>query len=661
MKTKSRKGTYLPKKIKDILVKLPPHDAQVISDALDHLKNAEEGLSKSEARFKSFTENAPDFVIQIGHDGAIQFINRTHEGISQVDVVGSSVFSWIPENHIPTFKQALAQLFETAQAQVVEHPAWDAQKGMRWYSSHLGPIGERGNVASAIIIARDITARKRAQDKLRDEMNSHQALLTGLASTGIGVDIVGTDYRVRFQNAVLQKRFGDCKGKLCYESYMGLQTPCDFCPMKKAIAGNRVEIVELTGVDGKEYELISAPLATPDGTIESAVEVIRDVTEQKHVEEELQKIQKLESLGVLAGGIAHDFNNLLGGLFGFIDLARVSIHHDVDAQAYIESAMQCFSRAKDLTQQLLTFAKGGSPQKKPLSLEHIINESIKLSLSGTNIRCEKNFQHRVHSIEGDHGQMNQIFNNILLNSRHAMPNGGMIRIEAYNREIKQNEISDLSEGVYVSITVRDQGTGIPQDYLTKVFDPFFTTKQSGSGLGLATTYSIVRKHGGHISIQSELGNGTTVNIILPAIIDDIQEGTGETASLFHRTGRILLMDDEESIRKVASEMISRMGYDIVCVENGEKAIQAYSSSLKARNKFNSVILDLTVVHGIGGEETIRRLFEIDPNVKAIVSSGYSDSPVLANPKEHGFLNSIAKPYCGDELSKVLNDVLKDEG
>ncbi|MBN1294860.1 MAG: response regulator, partial [Candidatus Latescibacteria bacterium] len=393
---------------------------------------------------------------------------------------------------------------------------------------------------------------------------------------------------------------------------------------------------------------------------ERTEELKKELIHRKQAEEELQKAQKLESLGLLAGGIAHDFNNLLSGLFIFVDMARRNLgKKDTIVRECLDEAMGCCSRTRDLTQQLLTFAKGGMPVKKTLALEPIIQKTAKLSLSGSNVHCNFELPPTLWTIKGDEGQLSQVFSNILLNSRQAMSNGGLITLAGGNVELRKNEIIDLPEGSYVRIVFSDQGSGIKKDVLSRVFDPFFTTKQTGSGLGLATSYSIIKKHEGHISIDSEVGSGTVVTIHLPASKDAIPEERTELPADLKGYGRILFMDDDEVICNSVTMILEEGGYEIVCAKNGEEAIALYRESFQAGNPFSAAILDLTIVGGMGGEKVIRKLQEIDPQVKGIVSSGYADSPVLSNPAEYGFMGDIAKPYVVDDLLRTLNTVLRN--
>lgn len=389
--------------------------------------------------------------------------------------------------------------------------------------------------------------------------------------------------------------------------------------------------------------------------------VIVDITVRKQAEEELQKAEKLESLSVLAGGIAHDFNNLLAGLFGYIDMARVFGKPNQKIRNYLEKALLSYVRAKDLTMQLLTFAKGTAPVKKVVSLDKILTGSSQLALSGSNITCKFDLGEELLCIEADGDQISRVVNNIIINSRQAMPDGGTVTITGSNKELAPYQIHGLAKGQYVEIIIEDQGTGIPDKILPKIFDPFFTTKQQGSGLGLATSYSIINKHGGHISVDSKAGSGTTFTIYLPATEKQEEEDMEQQPEpALNTTGRILLMDDEKTVRQMAGELLETMGYDVVYAKNGEEAIIHFKEALEADTKFDAVILDLTVKGGMGGDKAIEKLLELDPDVKAIVSSGYTTSQTLAKPEKYGFKCIIPKPYRIEDITTVLNNVLKKE-
>lgn len=388
--------------------------------------------------------------------------------------------------------------------------------------------------------------------------------------------------------------------------------------------------------------------------------IILDMSEHKKSEEEMLKVKKLESIGILAGGIAHDFNNILTAILGNITLGKVySDPNDKIFEILTEAEKACI-RSKDLTQQLLTFSKGGIPVKKIGSIKDLIIDSVQFLLRGSNIKSEYFFQEGLSNVEVDEGQINQVINNLIINAIQAMPNGGYIRIRCENVLIKQNDITNFKEGMYVKIAIKDEGSGISKDYINKIFDPYFTTKQKGSGLGLAVTYSIINKHNGYINVESELGKGTTFYIYLPAsnTTETIKEKKEQTKNT--HTGKILIMDDEELIRDVTSKILTNTGYTVETSEDGEKAIELYKKAFLEEKPYDVVIMDLTIPGGIGGKEAIKILLDFDPSIKAIVTSGYSTDMVMNNYKEHGFKAVIVKPYRMEEIIHTLDTIIASD-
>lgn len=389
-----------------------------------------------------------------------------------------------------------------------------------------------------------------------------------------------------------------------------------------------------------------------------------DLSLRKQLEEEMLKAGKLESLGVLAGGIAHDFNNLLTIIIGNLALAQMNLgeqscrHEDI-TELLLEAEKASF-QARGLTNQLLTFAKGGAPIKEPSAIKDLITDSAGFSLCGSNVICEFQFSQELLPVNIDAGQMGQVINNLIINAVQAMPQGGKIKIAAENIQLSGFEFPTLPAGEYVKISIQDQGIGIPAEDQKRIFDPYFTTKVTGNGLGLATSYSIIRKHDGHISLESQPGQGTCFYIYLPASSQETSEKRESPGSMPPGQGKILVMDDEERIRELARQILDSLGYQVEMARDGNEALEKYRIALEGVVPFDLVIIDLTIPGGMGGKQTMQKLLEIDPNVRVIVSSGYSNDPVMADYRQWGFRGVIAKPYGIRELSRIIGKVMNEQ-
>ena len=397
------------------------------------------------------------------------------------------------------------------------------------------------------------------------------------------------------------------------------------------------------------------PLKTQEGRISGYVGTMEDISEIRQARQDMLKSQKIESLGVMAGGIAHDFNNILTIILGNISLARLQLNDPAKAIKQLEKAENATARAKDLAQQLLTFAKGGEPVKKVVDLRHLLQEAAGFTLHGSNVRGIFDLADDLWPVEADEGQLSQVIQNLALNAVQSMPQGGIVTICA------ANSFSAQGDGRYVEFFVSDTGVGISEENLQRIFDPYFTTKQKGSGLGLATCYSIITKHGGRIEATSAPGKGSTFHIYLPASEGFDGQKPVNQRDVFHGGGRVLVMDDEEDIREISESMLGEIGYTVESAENGTEAVELYRKRRNEGNPFSAVILDLTIPGGMGGRETIERLLEIDPYIKAIVSSGYSNDPIMANFRDYGFSAVLVKPYRFQQLSSVLQDLLAERG
>jgi|GEM_PF-946048 len=392
--------------------------------------------------------------------------------------------------------------------------------------------------------------------------------------------------------------------------------------------------------------------------------VIRDITERKRIEAERLKVSKLESIGVLAGGIAHDFNNILTAVLMNISLAKMYAPPQDKISKRLTEAEKACLRARDLTQQLLTFSKGGAPIKKTASIAELIRESANFAVRGSKVRCQVSLPGDLWPVEVDEGQMSQVIHNLVINAQQAMPEGGTIQIRAENREVgtEGEQGLPLGAGRYVKLSIADEGSGIAEEHLPKIFDPYFTTKEGGSGLGLATTYSILKRHGGYIGVASRVGVGTTFYVYIPASGEGEWvkpvEGRGGVLRGVSK-GRVLLMDDEEMLREAAGQMLQHMGYEVEFAEDGGEALELYKRARESGQPFHVVIMDLTIPGRMGGKETVQRLLEIDPQAKAIVSSGYSEDPIMAEYRRYGFKGVITKPYKLEELNQTLQQIIAD--
>ncbi|HTT55661.1 MAG TPA: PAS domain S-box protein, partial [Opitutaceae bacterium] len=545
-----------------------------------------------------------------------------------------------------------------------------AQREGRWHWLHeqtsinrVGP--QEWNLVGVIT---DITARREAELALSAEKERLAVTLRAMTEGVITTDTRGTvQYLNRAAGTLTGWDEAAAVGRPLAEVcrlHEGSTSDLATVPFAQVVEGNSVlnlpPQAHLRGRDGvdRRVEGCCIPIHAADSVLIGTVLVVRDVTERERLEQELARASKLESVGILAGGIAHDFNNILTVIMGNVTLALLDASELAKVEYYLRETERAALRARDLTQQLLTFAKGGDPIRAAVRLPEIIREVAEFALHGSRVRCEYEFAPDLWPADADKGQIGQVIQNLVINSVQAMPEGGIVRIRAANVAPASASQAPFATGDFVQITVADTGTGIKAEHLGKIFDPYFTTKQQGSGLGLATVYSIVRKHQGHIEVESELGRGTRFHLWLPALRAQQLEFTeSRAAAAAPMQGRVLLMDDEETIREMARFLLGRLGFEVEVAGDGRDAVREYQRAREAGRPYDLVIMDLTVPGGMGGQEALAELRRIDPAVKAIVSSGYSSDPVLANFRQYGFRGVVAKPYQLDDLTRVLREVL----
>jgi len=388
-----------------------------------------------------------------------------------------------------------------------------------------------------------------------------------------------------------------------------------------------------------------------------------DLADRNQMQAELLRAHMLESLGVLAGGIAHDFNNLMAIVMGYIDLALMDLPADHIARHRLLKALQSVEQTKDLTSRLITFSRGGGPNvSKVIDVAEIIRDAVHRTAKGTDIGVTFGFMEHLWPAEIDDDQMKQCFYNLTTNAVEAMPTGGTLTVQVENALVAAGKVLDLPEGAYLKITFSDEGIGIPEERLLKIFDPYFTTKkvaaQKGLGLGLAVCYSVLKKHGGHITAKSQPGKGAAFVLYLPAHAD-LSKGKEVQAVVSTGKVRVLIMDDEPHIREIERVYLEQMGYEVTDVQDGQEAIDNYQNALDAGDRFALVILDLTVHHGLGGLSAMDRLLKIDPATRAIIASGYVDDPGIANYAHYGFAGALRKPFKGGEMKNMVANILQN--
>jgi PAS domain S-box-containing protein len=534
------------------------------------------------------------------------------------------------------------------------------------FCAALIAAGRRERRQSAQLSA-ELAERRRAEEALREASDRYRDLFENASDA---IFLLDERHRYADVNRRAVELFGFAR-----EEFLGRPVlefvPPEQAPRSEAAFRELRERGEYGGFagrmrtkDGRWLDVeVSSSAIVRDGAFAGSRDIVRDVTERHLLEEARLKSEKLESIGTLAGGIAHDFNNLLQGVFGYISMARMSIDQREKALAMIEQAERALHQSVSLTTQLLTFSKGGRPVRERMLLAPVVETAVKFALSGSRTGCRLCLEPGLWPVDADAGQIAQVVQNVVINADQAMPQGGLVEVTARNVAPGDPALPpDLPRRCHVMIAIRDTGVGIPHQDLDRIFYPYYTTKEKGSGLGLATSYSIVRNHEGRISARSEPGAGTTFEIFLPASEAAVAAASPAVAPAAVPTGaprsaRILVMDDEAIIRNVAGELLQALGHSTAFADRGEAAIEAYRAARDAGRCFDLVILDLTIRGGMGGVEAAARLREIDPGVKIVASSGYSDEASLSGYRGQGFAAFLRKPYNLQRLRETLDALL----
>jgi len=668
-------------------------------------QRVEREMHKSEKKLRIILEESPDVVLVVDQrSGHILSVNDAVLGIlgyESNDLIGRPFSLLFPEDHSYPHNGRVDDS--------VDNPTPSKSRKVLRADGSICPIDLTAalipwNGGNAILATlHDVTERRRAETALFESEQQYRLHFENVTDIIFSVD---SSSRFTSISPSVESLLGFKPEEILGVPYSELNLVAPEYVEKTvsdtllALSGKKVSLseYELIARDGtrKFVEVSISPFFNED-KLASAICVAREISERKRIEQELNKhqhhleelveertsalkttnrelkqeiekrlrmetellkTQKLESLGILAGGIAHDFNNTLTGIMSNIAMAKMYGELDVESLTALSDAEKASLRAKGLTQQLLTFAKGGAPVKETVPLTDFIRDSVKFALSGSNVRFELFAAVDLWLAEIDEGQVSQVLHNIIINADQAMASGGSLSIRAQNIKVTEGDLLPLKEGKYVRVSITDQGHGIPKEHLPKIFDPFFTTKQNGSGLGLSTSFSIVQKHDGYIHVESEEGVGTTFQLYLPGIDKKADlENKQDNVKPKNGRGRVLLIDDEEYIRRATGYLLTRLGYDTILASDGAEGIDLYEWARDSGRPVDLVIMDLTIPGGMGGKEAIQKLRKIDPRAKAIVVSGYSDDPVMSDHEKYGFQAVMTKPYKIQDLGEIVHKVI----
>lgn len=629
-------------------------------------KKAELELREREERLRVIFETSHSGILMVDNRGFISFANsRMAEmfGRPLAELIGSYYPDYLHPSDFQTCLGMMQQMISGELSQVLMEKRYLRKDGSSFwgYLSARRLEADDGSLQALVGIITDITARKEAEEALMISESRYRHL----------VELSPEAIFILESNKLVFANLGGVKllGADCCEQLYGREVLDFVHPDYRETVRKRIENLRsqeepnplaellLVRLDGSFVPVESTSVAFDYFGRQAALSVVRDISERKKMQDELLKAQKLESLGVLAAGIAHDFNNLLTGITGNLSLARMQIDPSLGIVKRLDECEKAAMRARELTHQLLTFARGGEPVRKLFDPDRMIRSSASFMLAGSNVRCVTELATDLWSLEADEGQLSQTLNNLLLNAAQAMPGGGEVTLRGSNMTIPPENPHNLPPGTYIRIEVEDQGCGIPRENLDRIFDPYFTTKQKGNGLGLTSAYSIVRRHGGSIEVSSTPGVGSCITLYLPAVPRQNDEYEPMPEAAPSGRGRILIMDDEELIRKIASEILNFLGYESEECADGREALERYRTAKWRNAPFDAVILDLTVPGGMGGKLAAPLLREIDHDAVLIVSSGYSDDPVIAKYQEYGFNASIPKPFDAATLARELSRLI----
>ncbi|MEP7078242.1 MAG: CHASE3 domain-containing protein [Chthoniobacterales bacterium] len=637
-------------------------------------------LEGVETRIRSIIENILDGMITVDQEGMICSMNPAAErmfGCINNEMVGHRFIKLVPKTYQAegetepvacAWNDLASRTGSTTLAlgRTRTHATFPIEISL----SEMTVDGQKLYVA----MVRDVTERKRFEQEIAGDKESLAVTLRSIGDGVITTDVQGKIIMINTAGETLtgwssREAIGQpLKSVFNIEIDLAAQARMQRNAYRNeahSILLGLPENATLRSREGGEHviEQVASPVRDGKNEVAGVVLVFRDITERQRNEAERRKAETLEQLGLLAGGIAHDFNNLLTAIIGNISIASLLLQPNDEMATRLNDAKNASLRARDLAQQLLTFARGGAPIKKTASIGKLIEDTVSFSLRGTHSRSEFNFGENLWPAEIDPGQISQVIGNLVVNADQAMPNGGTLRVSCdnftYDGETEPT-IPDLLPGDYSRIAIKDEGVGISEQCLKRIFDPYFTTKAKGNGLGLATTYSIMKNHNGLITVESQVHFGSTFTLYLPALRHEEipTEAPRSVNQDITGTGRVLVVDDEEAIRALVEFTLTRLGYEVCQAASALEGVDLYRERLNAGERFDAVILDLTLPGGMGGKEALKRLMEIDPTVNAIVSSGYAMDATMSRYQDYGFRGVITKPYEASELGRIVHEVIE---
>ena len=637
----------------------------VLQDVTEQ-KRAVESMRESEEKFRTISEQSL-MAILILQDGFVRYGNSSF--YAQSLYTRQEVRAWRQNEYIkllhPDYRDTMVQqMHKKLQGAPDAEPSYDFI-GLRkdgeevWLELYSRPIPFRGRPAVLVVLL-DINQRKQALAKLGRSERRFRALFE--KNDSIMMLIEKDTGRIREANTAAQRFYGYPINRLEQMCVQDLIVMPDggTMPRTSALKNTRFAQVRhrLCNGDLREVEVRNTHIQ--QGGRDILFSIVNDVTERRRMEEEIAKRQKLEAIGLLAGGIAHDFNNILMAILGNVSLIKQKLPEAATEMNYVKNAEKGIERAKKLSGQLLTFAKGGAPIRETASVRDLLEDCSRFVLRGSSTACRRDIAPDLRNVHMDTGQMSQVIQNLILNAQQAMPEGGEVTLSACNEQLDALHGTGLSAGPYVRIDVRDEGIGIAPDRVGSVFDPYYTTKEMGTGLGLSIVYSIVKRHDGAISLESEQGVGTTFHLWLPAVEEKVEARPANDGDTAFGKGLILFMDDEQMVRETAGALLKYLGYEVVYATRGKEALQVYKEHMSGGQPIDLVILDLTIPGGMGGVDTMKQLLALDPKAKGIVVSGFAHNRVMLECHEAGFRGSISKPFVLNEFSQIIARVLKED-